>query len=95
MKKYGKRSLSGRSFGAQRTLEEERKAQEQYEPPEFQHYQFDDGLQSRSKTNLALSPEAFGMATGDKSLGRHVERLLEDNAGLTLARSEAGPGWPW
>jgi hypothetical protein len=86
-------TLSGRTWGKRPEGGRDEYAHS-YEEACFQSYQFDYGLHTRpDKVYPSPSAESFGLVTGDKSLGRHVERILEDCAGLVLARGEVT--WPW
>ncbi len=53
------------------------KGLEASEPPSFQHYQFDSGFGRIRDQEEILSPQAFNVVYGDKSLEWHVAQLLQ------------------
>lgn len=86
-------TLSGKTWGKPTV---DRDVVHTFENATFQAYQFDTGLARRGgRDAYAPSAAAYGLCTGDKSLGRFVERLLTDCSGLILTQQEAGAGWPW
>ena len=63
-------------FAASRKRWWQDKRLESSEPPCFQRFQFDSGLGKKDSTEETLSPRAFAMIYGDKSVAGHVGSLL-------------------
>lgn len=89
-------TLSGRTWGKTKSLQEVRKdSKHGYEGARFQAYQFDDSLGTRTRRDFTLSPVAYAVAYGDRSMDRHVEILLTGCWGHPVESWEVPAEWAW